>query len=480
MGWLLGVALGVAVWGEGRARAPWVDLGSSACTVGLLRMGQLRMSCSARCSVSRTRALRVAARAEGAVQVRCRCCCLLDRHLRIRSSLPVVLKLPHRGSRYTVRSNYRALTTCTYKAPPKIRTFSSQNREGRRGHRRRSAATAVRVRLEHPRRATRPEKSFCQTASLPIHMSQSLALHEAAHEGNRALLETIMNGAANPSVLLEALRQQQNGLSPVEIAMRSGHLDAASQLLSAERWVADEVQHRVGQTNGGMPQGHTAPAAVPPSGGDDPRIIDDASPTCPWDAIQAYAADQEAEAAAQRGPRRTSAIAERYRRYSAWCASRDHTGVDLILATAVWIPADADGPTELGAGVGSLARHALTIALEPNIVPYHLDPGIEHWILWYHPASLPGDSDLDSSLFVPLVRRFLPSLQATDELVAFQNLPQFRSVPQMAHAHIFLRPCTTATAGAVAALRAERRLRSPWAEAERLAGRAAEVGWGAS
>jgi len=192
------------------------------------------------------------------------------------------------------------------------------------------------------------------------------------------------------------------------------------------------------------------------------RIIDASSPTCSWDAIRMYAADQAAEAAASRGPRRTESVQERYRRYVAWCASRGHTGVELVLATAVWRE------------VGWLQYR---VSLEPNIVPYHVDPGIEHWVLWYHPDDTPGDTDLDSSLFTAHVRVFLPSLQEEEECIAFQNLPQFRSVPQMAHAHVFLRSQTGATAAAVTALRAERRLRSPWAEAERLGSRGAEVGF---
>jgi hypothetical protein len=305
-----------------------------------------------------------------------------------------------------------------------------------------------------------------------------LALHEAVRAGNSTDVEAIVS-ELNPSALLDALRAQVNGLSAVEVAMHSGNLEVASQLLAAERRLIDKkLQLRLdGQ---GLPP-EPAPATTQGMR-DDPRVIDNASPTCPWEAIQAYAADQEVEAAAQRGPRRTDKIADRYQRYSAWCALRGHTGVDLILATAMWIPAEIDGGATGNGAAATTAGHGPTatgilIALEPNIVPYHLDPGIEHWILWYHPTAVPGNVDLDASRFVSHVRRFLPSLRADDELVAFQNLPQFRSVPQMAHAHVFLRPTTTATIAAVAKLRAERRLRSPWAEAERMGGRADEVGW---
>ena len=116
------------------------------------------------------------------------------------------------------------------------------------------------------------------------------------------------------------------------------------------------------------------------------------------------------------------------------------------------------------------------VALEPNIVPYHVATDIEHWILWLHPDDTPGDTDLDAAALPHQVRAFVPSLRE-EELIAFQNLPAFRSVPQMAHAHVFLRARSDETAAALATLRMERRIRSPWAEAERIGGRGDEVGW---
>ena len=151
------------------------------------------------------------------------------------------------------------------------------------------------------------------------------------------------------------------------------------------------------------------------------RIIPVDAPTCSWEAIQIYGARQAEEAEAGRGPRRTEGIEERYRRYKQWCAERGHTGVELVSATAIWLTAAPCGAVD-GAG-------GARVALEVNIVPYHLDAGISHWVLWYHPDSTPGDADLDGSFFAAHVRLFLPSLRVEDELVAFQNLPQYRSVP---------------------------------------------------
>jgi cytidine deaminase len=182
-----------------------------------------------------------------------------------------------------------------------------------------------------------------------------------------------------------------------------------------------------------------------------------------WECILAYANDQACEAAAGRGPSRTSDVEERYRRYKLWCTERQHTGVELVLATSIWRDVELKG------------RPLLRVALEPNIVPYHCSEGIEHWVLWYHPDRTSPDTDLPQEQIHELVLTFLQLTK--DELVGFQNLPQFRSVPEMAHAHVFLRPCEEASKAALRQLRDKRRLRSPWCEAERLSGRGAEVGY---
>jgi hypothetical protein len=314
------------------------------------------------------------------------------------------------------------------------------------------------------------------------------ALHDAARAGDAAAVDACLDDTVSASAVRDLLgAHDHNGQTAADAAMRAGHLDIASGLMAAERCAADEMQVRLErleaeaignsreasrltslleQAGVGSPPSQPSPPPPPPPpsapSSEDPRIISDASPTCSWESIAAYAGDQATEAAAGRGPRRADVIAECYRRYSRWCEERGHTGVDLILSTSVW--------REVGPN--------LSAALEPNIVPYHLDPGIEHWVLWYHPDTLPGRTDLDASLFAAHLRLFLPTLREEDELLAFQNLLQFRSVPQMAHAHVFLRPLTDGTAAAVRKLRAERRMRSPWAEAERLGGRGSEVGWG--
>lgn len=240
-----------------------------------------------------------------------------------------------------------------------------------------------------------------------------------------------------------------------------------------------------------------------------------------WPCLQAYAADQVAERAAGRGPSRSPAIEERYRRYFRWLQSRGQGGAQYLELSAQWRGVHG-GPY---------------VALEPNIVPYELEAGIEHWNLWYHPGTTPGSADLDlmpgaevelravigalglrgcilavrrrehevgatyevstsggehvkvaRSEFEPCkdqrrwngvlahVRLFLPFLE-DDEVVIYQNVRELRSVPDVAHAHVFIWPRTVRTEEGLRQLRTAWRLRSPWAEAERCAGRGDEVHW---
>lgn len=240
-----------------------------------------------------------------------------------------------------------------------------------------------------------------------------------------------------------------------------------------------------------------------------------------WLCLQAYAADQLTELTAGRGPVRSPVIEERYRRYFRWLEARGQGGAQYLELSAQWRSAHG-GPW---------------VALEPNIVAYELEAGIEHWNLWYHPETTPGSADLDlipgaevelcavdgasaqrghilavrrreyeseamyevstclgdrftvaRSELAPCkgqgrwagvlkhVRVFLPFLE-DDEVVIYQNVRELRSVPDVAHAHIFIRPRTLWTMEAVRQLRAAWRFRSPWAEAERIAGRGSEVDW---
>lgn len=240
-----------------------------------------------------------------------------------------------------------------------------------------------------------------------------------------------------------------------------------------------------------------------------------------WDTLAAYAADQRGEVAAGRGPRRPQEIEERYQRYFQWSASRGVAGAEYLVLSAQWRSVH-NGPW---------------VALEPNIVPYDVESGIEHWTIWYHPRTTAGTADLDVQVGAVVelfsdaagsgrstlqrgriwalvgsgedttyevaadgtgerykvkrtelrpcgydavlqhIRVFLPAL-GEEEVVIFQNVPERRSVPEVAHAHVFIRPSRPGNYEELQRLRREWQLRSPWAEHERLTGRAAEVGFG--
>jgi len=184
-------------------------------------------------------------------------------------------------------------------------------------------------------------------------------------------------------------------------------------------------------------------------------------PPANWSTIRAYAADQRTEYEAGRGPRRLPEIDERYRRYGAWLKDRGQKGAGYLLKSALWRCPEPGQPS---------------VALEPNIVPYDVETGIEHWNLWYHPGTTVGNADLAMSDVLRHARLFLPSLQEA-EVALWQNIPELRSVPEMAHAHVMLRPQTAETRSAVAEVRTNWRLRSPWAEHERMGGRGHEVGF---
>lgn len=181
-----------------------------------------------------------------------------------------------------------------------------------------------------------------------------------------------------------------------------------------------------------------------------------------WGAVLAFAEDPVAEAAAGRGPKRSKEIEDRYARYKQWCNDRGHTGVQLVLATSAW---------------QKVGTADVRIALEPNIVPYHLPDGVHHWVLWYHPDDTNPASDLQRSRCEYDANTFFDGKLTSEELIAFQNIPAFRSVPELAHAHVFIRPQNEANATTLRALRTNRCIRSPWAESERLNGRGHEVGF---
>jgi len=86
--------------------------------------------------------------------------------------------------------------------------------------------------------------------------------------------------------------------------------------------------------------------------------------------------------------------------------------------------------------------------------------------LWHHPSKLAGDYELDPGS----ERRLALDLLALEgchlqpnEVLSFQNVPSLRSIPTIAHSHVFLRPRpSSAHAATLAKLRHNWRERSPW------------------
>ena len=164
-----------------------------------------------------------------------------------------------------------------------------------------------------------------------------------------------------------------------------------------------------------------------------------------WSQLQTHAKSQAAFVEAGQYPRRTPELNADYDRYKAWCEARGVTNHDYVLRYVQW---------REGA------------AIEPALAPYELTEGIEHWILWHHPSHVPGDRELDPQQEDQLALELLALEHvhpARHQVLSFQNVPSLRSIPTIAHSHVFLRARpASATAAALANVRRRWRERSPW------------------
>eukprot|EP00747_Dinoflagellata_sp_TGD_P169700 gnl/TRDRNA2_/TRDRNA2_199372_c0_seq1.p1 gnl/TRDRNA2_/TRDRNA2_199372_c0~~gnl/TRDRNA2_/TRDRNA2_199372_c0_seq1.p1 ORF type:complete len:313 (-),score=29.64 gnl/TRDRNA2_/TRDRNA2_199372_c0_seq1:441-1298(-) len=125
------------------------------------------------------------------------------------------------------------------------------------------------------------------------------------------------------------------------------------------------------------------------------------------------------------------------------------------------------------------------VSFVPNIFPYEMENSISHWVLWHHPEQLAGDTELQPDDERTLVCELLGKEVAAaaghpdvhgdsacawgprdDEIVVFQNTPEMRSIPTIAHAHCFLRPRADAAGKRLECVLNERRMnreaQSPW------------------
>ena len=160
-----------------------------------------------------------------------------------------------------------------------------------------------------------------------------------------------------------------------------------------------------------------------------------------WSTIAAYAADQLGESAAGRGPRRHPNVEADYARYKRDIEGMGLSNHEYLAAHTAW--------------------NGRRSALEPNLVPYHVEHGISHLVLWHHPDDMDGAStELDPSAELEIVREILGERGCPprpSEAVIFQNVPSMRSVPTIAHSHVFLRPADDEAGRRLAAELAERR-----------------------
>ena len=154
-------------------------------------------------------------------------------------------------------------------------------------------------------------------------------------------------------------------------------------------------------------------------------------------------------------PQRSTASEDNYTAYKEWCARHHVTNEQYVLKYTNWTQVAGQ-----------------CVSLEPCLVPYHLAPGIHHFVLWHHPprggndggtnttngssghhghhhdhhdhggACLPGTTDLVPTQELELVQLLLACDVQESEACVFQQLPEHRSIPSIAHAHVFLR-CAT-------------------------------------
>ena len=120
---------------------------------------------------------------------------------------------------------------------------------------------------------------------------------------------------------------------------------------------------------------------------------------------------------------RTPEVQQSLADYKAWCAARGVSMSDDIVHSISW---DGD------------------VGFEPSWAPYNLENEIEHWVLWHHPNAVRGDAELapdaEKSILAKVMRKNGTVLPADDRLLIFQNVPSRRSLPTIAHSHVFFRP----------------------------------------
>lgn len=168
-----------------------------------------------------------------------------------------------------------------------------------------------------------------------------------------------------------------------------------------------------------------------------------------WNELQTHAIYQSARYQAGEYPGRSPEGNAQYDQYKRWCVEHGGmTNADYVLKYVQWHKGSA---------------------LEPSLAPYLLEEGIEHWILWHHPSKTPGDTELerDDDARIAMAHVAASSGRAHLDhahLICFQNVVPLRSIPTIAHSHVFLYVAAMphATRQAIEVMRRAWRSRSPW------------------
>ena len=145
-----------------------------------------------------------------------------------------------------------------------------------------------------------------------------------------------------------------------------------------------------------------------------------ASASANWTQIRAFVATGVAS-----GLTRDSASSARYDEYKRWICEHSIENAEYVLRYACWERSPCDATRR--------------VALEPNLVPYCVAEDVRHWVLWTHPDDLSGDATLDATAAVDTAYAILGGAREGLDIVAFQNPPERRSIPTIAHAHVFIR-----------------------------------------
>jgi hypothetical protein len=140
-----------------------------------------------------------------------------------------------------------------------------------------------------------------------------------------------------------------------------------------------------------------------------------------WAHIRRYAEDELGSLG--RKPTRSATAEADHTAYGEYLQSQGLSDHDYVLTQAAWPPSCPDS------------------ALEPSVAPNQTADGISHWVLWRHPDHLPADIELDPDMELEQLQQLLaaesegvtPVSVRAEEVIMYQDLPEHRTVPTIAH-----------------------------------------------